>query len=213
MMLLFDNVSDNELGDANVTDFRPANAADAPFLVPLIAESSGGVWPAVWRAQVLPGESTDAAAARYLTDTANLLSIANTVIAEIEGSRVGMMTCYRESPAQGDASTERSPLSRELAAALRPYRELSDPDSLFVAELCCVPESRGKGVGSQFLQQARESAIAQGYPRVTLRVFENNTGAVRLYQRSGFERVDQRPVIAHPDITVSGAVLLMACSV
>jgi len=198
-----------------MTLFRPANVNDAAFLVPLIAESSGGVWPALWRALAEPGESVDAAGARYLTDTSNSLSVTNTVVAESNGLRVGLMTTYREHQSttdETDTSTSRA-LPSDVATALQPYRELSDPDSLFIAELCCSPEARGQGLGSQFLSQARESAATKGLPRVSLRVFTENVGAVRLYERFGFERIDQRSVVPHPDITVEGSVMLMACNV
>jgi len=198
-----------------VTHFRPANATDVNFLLPLIAESSGGVWPAVWEGLIENGETIESAGARYLADTRNKLSIANTVVAEIDGRQAGLMTSYCEKPANSGANrtVEPLPFSKELQAALAPYRELSDPDSLFIAELCCRPEARGQGLGSQFLERAKDSAITQGFRRVTLRVFADNTGAVRLYQRFGFHQVDQRAVVPHPEITVCGSVLLMACAV
>lgn len=33
-------------------EFRQADVRDVTFLVPLIGEASGGVWPAVWHARV-----------------------------------------------------------------------------------------------------------------------------------------------------------------
>lgn len=195
--------------------FRPADRADADFLVPLVAESSGGVWPAVWKALAYDGESVEASGTRYLADASNDLSIANTILAESDGIRIGAMISYREENVtpNGSESRDHSPLPRDLIEALKPYRDLSDPDSLFIAELCCLPEARGQGLGTQFLACARESAASRGLPRVSLRVFSDNVGAVRLYERSGFQIVDRRPVMPHPDIKVVGSVLLMSTSV
>ena len=194
---------------------RSAGPEDASFLVPLIAESSGGVWPAVWKALANEGESVEASGTRYLTDPANDLNVKNTILVETKGARLGAMTSYREhrDPSDGSGTRDRSPLPVELAGALLPYRELSDPDSLFIAEICFLPEARGQGLGTRLLEYAHGLAIERGLPRVTLRVFSANAGAVRLYERSGFEIIDKRPVIPHPDIKITGFVYLMSCPV
>ena len=190
-------------------EFRKAHVRDASFLVPLIEEASGGTWPAVWRASANEDESVEESGARYLVDVRNKLSVENTIVAEHEGTRIGMMCCYQEN---GGASGAPLSLPDDLISALTPYRQLSDPDSLFMAELCCLENSRGKGLGTRFVDRAKHDAIASGLPRVTLRVFSENTGAIRLYERCGFKVVDQRLVIAHPDIAMGGSVLLMSCA-
>ena len=194
---------------------RQADQNDARFLVPLIAESSGGVWPAVWKALANEGESIEASGARYLADPANDLSVRNTILIESNGARLGAMTSYREKhiPSSGHSSSDRSSLPVDLSKALLPYRELSDPNSLFIAEICFLPEARGKGLGTRLLEYARNLAIEMGLPSVTLRVFSENVGAIRLYERSGFQKVDKRPVIPHSDIKIAGFVYLMSCSV
>ncbi len=57
-------------------------------------------------------------------------------------------------------------------------------DDLFV-----VPEHRGRGVGKALLAGAAAQAIGRGAPFVELTVREDNQQAMRLYQRTGFERV------------------------
>lgn len=197
-----------------MSEFRRADAGDARFLVPLVSESSGGVWPAVWKALANDGESVEDSGARYLTDSSNDLSVKNTILIELDGVRVGAMIAYREAnPTSAESSSSgRRALPLDLTAALQPYRELSDPNSLFIAELCCLPEARGRGLGAQLLHYAKQSAASQGLPCVSLRVFSENTGAVRLYERSGFHVLGQRPVVPHPDIPVGGSVLFMSCS-
>ena len=196
----------------DLINFRSANREDAGFLVPLIAESSGGVWPAVWNALANENESAESAGTRYLVDPANDLSIKNTLLVESGGARIGVMICYQEGDLQLNESDSYNPapLPAQLANALQPYRELSDPDSLFIAEICFLPEARGKGLGTRLLEYAIASAKERGLPRVTLRVFSVNAGAVRLYERFGFQVVDKRPVIPHPDIKVADFVYLMA---
>lgn len=190
---------------------RRALEGDAEFMVPLIAESSGGVWPAVWRALNSENQPAIEYAKSYLINPANKLGVGNAVIAEINDSPVGLMVTYQED--YTDSTPAVSPLPRSLVEALRPYRQLSDPQSLFIAEVCLLPDSRGKGVGTILLDFAKHTATKQGLSRVSLRVFSANTGAVRLYQKAGFEITGRRPVIAHPDIQVTGEVYLMSCVV
>lgn len=192
-------------------DIREATRSDAGFLVPLVTEFSGGVWNAVWRAVANEGESTGDSGTRYLADSTHDLSYKNTVIAQHDGLAIGAMITYQEPSVVSD--NDEPPLPKALADALKPYRQLSDPNSLFIAELCLLPAARGQGVGTQLLEYAQADAQQRQLPSITLRVFEDNTGAVRLYERFGFIRQAALPVIPHPDIKVGGKVLLMSLSV
>ena len=191
---------------------RSATRHDVNFLIPLVDQSSGGVWPAVWKALASDGESPEAYAARYLADPVNSLSIRNTILVESESQRLGFIICYREEriPPGEQTTPHPPPLPAELDSALEPYRELSDPNSLFIAEICCLPEARGKGLGTRLLQYANALAVDRELPSVSLRVFSENAGAVRLYDRNGFKVIAERAVVPHPDIRISGSVYLMS---
>jgi ribosomal protein S18 acetylase RimI-like enzyme len=70
-------------------------------------------------------------------------------------------------------------------------------------------EYRGHGIGRRLMQIAREQAQEQGYKRLSLVVFEENTAALRLYQSLGYEVVKRAPVVPHPLIRCGGDALLM----
>ena len=57
--------------------------------------------------------------------------------------------------------------------------------------IAVVPNARGKGVGSKLLGALLARAREAGYPTVSLSVDRENAGAIELYQRHGFERVDE----------------------
>jgi ribosomal protein S18 acetylase RimI-like enzyme len=194
-------------------EFRRAQNTDAEFLVPLYVESSGGTWPAIWKAFAVNGESLTQSGVRYLCNPHNALSVSNTLVVEERGERLGAMTTYRQDAIESTVAGAHdfSALPRDLLAALAPYRGLTESNSLYIAELCCLANARGRGLGSRFLACAKKSAAALGLPRVSLRVFAANTAALALYERSGFSLVDQRQVVPHVDINASGSVLLMSC--
>ena len=56
----------------------------------------------------------------------------------------------------------------------------------FIDELFIVPEHRGRGVGTQILQQTLQEAAALGVKMLHLEVEHGNTPAERLYRSLGF---------------------------
>ena len=54
--------------------------------------------------------------------------------------------------------------------------------------IAVVPSRRGKGIGDALLQELLARAREAGHEAITLCVDRNNDGAIRLYERHGFER-------------------------
>jgi RimJ/RimL family protein N-acetyltransferase len=50
-----------------------------------------------------------------------------------------------------------------------------------------VKDFRGKGIGSSLIKAALSKAKANGMERVELEVFDNNTTAIKLYEKIGFK--------------------------
>jgi ribosomal protein S18 acetylase RimI-like enzyme len=57
--------------------------------------------------------------------------------------------------------------------------------------IAVVPSARGKGIGSALLDALLGRARDDGYPAISLSVDRNNAGAIELYERHGFARVDE----------------------
>ncbi len=57
--------------------------------------------------------------------------------------------------------------------------------------IAVVPSARGKGIGSALLAALLARAREAGYPSISLSVDRNNGGAIELYQRHGFSRVEE----------------------
>ena len=55
-----------------------------------------------------------------------------------------------------------------------------------------VPSKRGRGAGTALLEALLAEARKEGYPAVSLSVDRTNDGAIRLYERFGFETVGER---------------------
>jgi ribosomal protein S18 acetylase RimI-like enzyme len=58
--------------------------------------------------------------------------------------------------------------------------------------IAVVPSKRGHGIGDALLTRLLETAAADGYAAVSLSVDSENAGAIRLYEKHGFERTTDR---------------------
>jgi ribosomal protein S18 acetylase RimI-like enzyme len=58
-----------------------------------------------------------------------------------------------------------------------------------ISQLCVVPGLRGSGLGRELLRRSDEALRNNGARLVSLTVTESNTGAIALYERSGFRRI------------------------
>ncbi|MBD3886341.1 N-acetyltransferase [Phormidium tenue FACHB-886] len=95
---------------------------------------------------------------------------------------------------------------------LAPY-SLEAPGTWYVCALALFPEFRGQGIGTQFLQLAHQQAAERGFSELSLLCFEQNAGALKFYQRNGFEIIDRASIIPHPLIDHTGNILLMTAPV
>ena len=190
--------------------FRPAVRDDARGIAELFLIASGGVAGYVWGtlAAEYPGLSlVEIGAQRYAREE-GAFSYRNTTIAEIDGAMAGMMHVYKipDTPPPERPDEPEDPV-------LAPYARPDVLGSLYVSGIAFFPEYRGWGLGTQLLGRAREKAREEGCRELSLRVFEENEGALKLYERHGFEVVDRAAVMPQESISYAGDVLLMKATV
>ena len=188
--------------------FRAATREDSRKIAELFRISSDGVVEYVWStlAPEYPGlEPLEIGAVRYAREEGNF-SYTNCVVAEREGEVIGQLCTY---PVEAGAEMTDEPAD----PILEPYERLEIPGTLYISSLAVFDEFRGMGLGTKMLSIARDQARERSLDALSLLVFEQNTGAVRLYQREGFREVDRAPVVPHPLIHHTGDVVLMAAEV
>jgi GNAT superfamily N-acetyltransferase len=189
---------------------RPARKSDSRIVAELFEIASDGVASYVW--SMLQADQPDLPlleiGRRRYEREGTPFSYQNCLLAEQDGEARGMMHAYRV-----DAPTEAGPGDQPVDPVLKPYSELEAPGSLYIAGMAVLPGYRGQGLGTRFLEAARERARGLGLPELSLLCFAGNTGARRLYERTGFVVIDWRPVMPHPMIRHTGDVLLMLAPV
>jgi ribosomal protein S18 acetylase RimI-like enzyme len=190
--------------------FRPATREDSHKIAELFRISSGGVAEYVWStlAPEYPGlTSLEIGTRRYAHDE-GAFSYNNCTVAELGGEVIGMLHAF---PMEGQPEQEEA--GEPMDPVLEPYARLDVPGSYYVSGMAVFPEYRGRSLGTRMLEIAREKARQSGCREVSLLVFEQNEGAVRLYERNGFEIIDRAPVVPHESIRYKGEVLLMTAPV
>ncbi|NVK42943.1 MAG: GNAT family N-acetyltransferase [Oceanospirillaceae bacterium] len=180
--------------------FRPARKSDCADIATLYAISSDGVANYVWTKLAADGEDILDVGRRRYENAQSLFSYRSCTLVELDGRVVGMLVAF---PMHVDpAATETDPV-------LAPYSKLEADNSYYICGMALFPEYRGRGIGTELLDLAERQARAQGLDKTSLIVFEQNEGAYRLYQRSGYREVDRAAVVPHPLIHYSGDAVLM----
>ncbi|SDW18102.1 Acetyltransferase (GNAT) family protein [Albimonas donghaensis] len=181
------------------TGIRPADAADAATVAFLLNEAASGFAIALWRGAAAPGENPWAiGAARMVTRMADA---AVRVIDGPQGRAAAPEAAMIGYPIP--AATEPGP---DLPPAFLPLTELENlsAPSWYINALGVQPEARGRGLGARLLAEADALARAAELDAVSLIASDVNVGAIRLYERNGFEVVASRPKVGFEGWTPEG---------
>ena len=66
-------------------------------------------------------------------------------------------------------------------------RDVMGKETLFICDITVRPEARGKGCGTFMLSWLEDEARRLGQKEISLHVFGHNPGAIKLYERTGYE--------------------------
>jgi ribosomal protein S18 acetylase RimI-like enzyme len=187
---------------------RPAVSDDARDLARLIAISSDGIAVIEWQEQARK-EQCDAldVAERLYQVPQQDYSYSNATMTESDGKIAGMLLAFAMPSAPPRNSENRPGVDDENVFA--PFIYLEEPNSWYICGVAFYPQHRGKGLGTQLMELGNEQAKENGFSKLSLIALEQNTGAVRLYERLGYEVVDSAPIVPHPMIHYVGDALLM----
>ena len=191
--------------------YRLANVDDGRFIAEMVDVSSDGVALIEWaeESQKVDGRSPlDVGAEMYASEDGDY-SYKNCLIAEVSRRRAGMLLAF---PMHAREPVDIVSPPFDGTDVFAPYKYLEEPDTWYICGVAVLQEYRGHGIGTGLMQIAREQAQAHGYSQLSLVVFEENTAAVRLYKRLGYEIIDAAPIVPHPLIRYDGNALLMVAS-
>ena len=187
---------------------RRATKQDARALAELSDYAGHGISDYLWSRSAEEGQPPiEVGIERILREEASF-SYRNAVVAEVDGRVAAALLAYRL-PEHSDVNLD------ELPDLLRPLEELEQkvPGTFYINILAAYPEYRGQGLGTSLLEAAHTLAPEAGCDELSLEVFEQNEGAVRLYECNGFREIARLPAVPHPIYPFDSDVVLMTRSV
>ncbi|WP_377194574.1 GNAT family N-acetyltransferase [Ruegeria meonggei] len=179
--------------DTSHPNLRRAVQQDARDLAKLIDIAGEGIPSWLWGQNTAEGQSPLTVGIARARRTSGGFSYTNAVVSEEAGQVLGMALTY---PIDAAPDTDIA----DLPDPIKPFVELEalSTGTWFVNALATYPSSRNRGIGTVLLAKVEEQARRAGYSEISIQVYGQNTGALRLYQRLGFEPVAQAPVLHHP---------------
>jgi len=181
--------------------YRPATREDCNHIARLYRISSDGVADYIWSTMAKPGEDLIEVGRRRYEREDSQFSYRNCTIAEVNGEVAGMLVAFPMfvSP---DGEVESNPV-------LAPYGQLEEDNSYYICGVALFAQFRGNGIGSRLMELAESKAAELGFNKLSLIVFEQNSGAKRLYDRLGYREITRATIVPHPLIHYQGDALLM----
>ncbi len=186
--------------------FRLATEEDATILAQLVNEAGEGLAEYIWAkiAQASPLAEKPDPWDVGIERQAKMARDGKAIVLEAGGAPVAGLTGYA-------IPSEPEPIPADMPEMFVPLQELENtvPDTWYINVLATLPEHRGRGYGSELLKLAEKIAISDHLIGLSLIVADGNTGARKLYERSGFSEKDRRAIIRENWATDSRDWILM----
>ena len=172
---------------------RPATKTDCRAIAELALMAGEGIPAYFWEQSRLATQDIAEVGAQNAASETENFSYRNVQVAVIEGRIAGMLLAYRLPESQQACNLDDYP------DFIRPLIELEQcvPGSFYINMLATYPRYRGRAVGTRLMDRAETLAASAGCNLLSVEVFEQNAGALRLYQRLGYTVVERRPVVPH----------------
>ena len=186
-------------------EIRSATKQDCRAIAELALMAGEGIPAYFWAQTKRTGQTIEEVGAQYAASETDNFSFRNVQVAIIDRQIAGMLLAYRL-PAAGDADDP-----ADYPDFIRPLIELEQcvPESFYINMLATYPDYRNRAVGSTLMEYANKLAARAGCEQLSVEVFAQNDGALRLYQRLGYRIADTRQVIPHPCHPYTGELVLL----
>ena len=169
---------------------RDGRSEDAAVLCELVNYAGEGLPLYLWEQSAGPDKTAWDVGFERAQREEGAFSYRNAHMALADDQVVGALIGYSIGP-------EPEPIGPDMPAMFVPLQELENlaPNSWYVNVLAAVPERRGEGVGTLLLSHADQVGREAGSTSMSIIVADNNSGARRLYERTGYAEIARRPMV------------------
>jgi GNAT superfamily N-acetyltransferase len=187
--------------------YRTGRKADCLRMAEMINIASGGVVEFLFR-DLMPELTPVQMVAHNLENIQGAHTYKNGIVAETEDRVVGMALSF-PSHFHEITAKMRQYFSPDRLEHLRDFYAARVEDSFFLDALCVDQRLRGNGIGGKLISLTKKKAKQSGFDTLSLVVFTDNTTALSVYYRHGFEIVAPVGLNSNERIPHEGGCLLM----
>lgn len=172
---------------------RQATVQDAEPLAKLIDIAGEGIPNWLWSQQTEQDQTPLDIGIERAQRPSGGFSYKNALIADNNRTQLGMVLSYAISEAPNDNPDD-------LPTPIAPFVELEklSVGTWYINALAVFPGHQNEGTGTLLLKAAEDLAITNGEKAMSIQVYGQNTGAVKLYQRLGYKVTASASVRLHP---------------
>lgn len=170
---------------------RWATPDDAAAMAEFVNMAGEGLPLYLWSRMANAGDDPWEIGRQRARRNSGSFSYRNTVLLEDAGEVAACLIGY-------PLASEPEPIDyARMPAMFVPLQELENlaPGTWYVNVLATYPKHRGRGFGTTLLHLADEIAADTGADGLSIIVMDANSGARRLYERSGYREVARRPIV------------------
>ena len=182
--------------------YRPGKIDDCKKLAELTDMASDGVVEYLFH-DLIPGMSPVEIVARNFEQDQYPHTFNSAIVAVDENAVVGMTLSY---PSSFHKITDemRSFFPPERLAHLDDFFSSRIENSWYIDTLGIIASHRRRGIGEKLISLEKEKAANNGYQSLSLIVFSDNSPAISLYKKAGFEtaaavHLQRNEIIRHKD--------------
>jgi ribosomal protein S18 acetylase RimI-like enzyme len=188
-------------------EYRPASSLDSREIAHLICVAGGGIYEFLFDDMMPLLDAVDLLTIGVWGDD-HPISHRNCYVAADRATNevLGVANVF---PADELLKEEYGPIPADRLEHVRTLLRLQDWGSMFLNALAVSEKCRGLGVGSWLLDWAEKRATAEGFDRLSLHVWEENTNAVKFYKARGFVELGVAPIAEHPRLVHKRGSMLM----
>ena len=191
--------------------YRPAEKEDCTQLAELISIASGGIVEYLFH-DLVPGMTPVQVVAHNLENEDSPYSYKSAVVAKEEKDVIGVALSFPSSYHK-ITNTMINYFPAERIEHLRQFYASRIENSWFLDALCVTKSHRRHGIGEKLISLTKEKAVENGCRALSLITFADNTLAIPVYKRTGFEIVERVELQGNEFIKHEGGCLLMNCEI
>lgn len=182
-----------------------ANTGDSDAVADYLLMAEGGFFEFMLD-DLIPGLSSKQLLAQAVASPEGLRSHQNCYVAELNSRVVGAINVF---PVDALTNEDMTMFPSERLVHISALSNVQDWGNMFFSSIAVDPYYQNKGIGRHLLNLSMERTREDGFNRLSLHVWADNTVASCFYLRHSFREISRVNIQPHPRFNHVGGSILM----